>query len=151
MIKRQQALTRRSDCPVSYALDILGDKWTLLVVRDLVFVRKRHFRDFLASPENIASNILASRLRLLVAQGLVARRKDPDSARQVIYELTPKGSDLIPVMLELIRWSAKYDAKTAVPDAFVRRIAKDRDGLIAQLRCGLSPPARGGPSSIDVI
>lgn len=121
---------------------MLGDKWTLLVLRDLVFVRKRHFGEFLASPEGIASNILTSRLRTLEAQGIVKRKQDPASARQVIYELTPKGLDLIPVLIELIRWGATYDAKTAAPGPFVRRIAKDRDGLIAELRAALTgtPP-----------
>lgn len=138
MIKVQARLARRSNCPISYALDVLGDKWTLLVLRDLVFVRKRHFRDFLASPENIASNILTSRLRTLKAQGLVLRRKDPDSARKIIYELTPKGIDLIPVLIELIRWGAKYDARTAAPAVFTHRIEKDREGLIAEIRTALS-------------
>lgn len=134
---------RRSACPISVALDVLGDKWTLLVIRDLVFARKRHFRDFLASPENIASNVLASRLRILEAQGIVSRRVDPDSARKVIYELTPKGIDLVPVLIELIRWGAKYDAKTAAPETFTRRIDRDREGLIAEIRAALAkePPA----------
>jgi len=135
--------SRRSACPISVALDVLGNKWTLLVIRDLVFARKRHFRDFLASPENIASNVLASRLRTLEAQGIVSRRVDPHSARKVIYELTPKGIDLVPVLLELIRWGAKYDAKTAAPEAFTRRIDRDREGLIAEIRAALvkRPPA----------
>lgn len=134
---------RRSACPISVALDVLGNKWTLLVIRDLVFARKRHFRDFLVSPENIASNILASRLRTLETQGIVSRRVDPDSARKVIYELTPKGIDLVPVLVELIRWGAKYDAKTAAPEAFTRRIDRDREGLIAEIRAALvkEPPA----------
>lgn len=134
---------RRSACPISVALDVLGDKWTLLVIRDLVFARKRHFRDFLASPEGIASNILASRLRTLEMQGIVSRRVDPDSARKVIYELTSKGIDLVPVLLELIRWGAKYDSKTAAPEAFTRRIDRDREGLIAEIRVALAkePPA----------
>ena len=128
---------RRSDCPISFALDILGDKWTLLVIRDLVFMRKRHFRDFLASPENIASNILASRLKTLEARGIVSRRPDPASARKVIYELTAKGADLVPVLLELIRWGANYDPKTAAPESFTRRIAEDRERLIAEIRSSL--------------
>jgi DNA-binding HxlR family transcriptional regulator len=128
---------RRSACPISFALDILGDKWTLLVIRDLVFMRKRHFRDFLASPENIASNILASRLKRLEARGVVSRRPDPASARKVIYELTAKGADLVPVLLELIRWGAKYDPKTAAPASFTRRITEDREGLIAEICASL--------------
>ena len=131
---RKKTPPRRSDCPISYALDFIGDKWTLLVLRDLMIVRKRHFRDFLASDEKIASNILASRLKLLEAAGLLTRRPDPENARQVIYEPTEKGLDLLPSMLELVRWSAKYDPRTAAPPALVRRIAEDRDAYIAEIR-----------------
>lgn len=132
--------SRRSACPISFALDILGDRWTLLVIRDLVFVGKRHFRDFLASPEGIASNILASRLRLLGARGIVSRRPDPASARKVIYELTPKGMDLLPVLLELIRWGATHDPKTGASEGFVRRIARDREGMIAEITAAIRKP-----------
>ena len=131
---KQKLPPRRSDCPITFALDLFGDKWTLLVLRDLIIVRKRHFRDFLASDEKIASNILANRLKLLEAAGMLTRRPDPESARQVIYEPTEKGLDLIPSMLELVRWSAKYDPHTAAPPPIVRRIAKDRDGFAAEIR-----------------
>ena len=133
---------RRSPCPISFTLDLLGDKWSLLVIRDLVFARKRHFADFLASPEGIASNILASRLKNLEASGILSRRADPDSARKVIYELTPKGIDLVPVLIDLISWGARHDPKTAAPEAFIKRIDEDRDGMIAEIRAGLAkePP-----------
>jgi len=129
--------TRRSGCPISFALDILGDKWTLLVVRDLVFAGKRHFRDFLNSPEGIASNILASRLRSLEARGIVSRRPDPESARKVIYALRPKGIALVPLLLELIRWGAAHDPKTAAPEDFIRRIVRDREGMIAEITAAI--------------
>lgn len=128
---------RRSGCPIAFALDLVGDRWTLLVIRDLVFAGKRHFRDFLASEENIASNILAARLKTLEARGIVARRPDPDSGRQRIYELTDKGAQLIPALLELARWGAKYDAQTAAPRKLIRRIEQDRDGLVADLKSAL--------------
>ena len=131
---KPQADCRRSPCPISFALDLLGDKWSLLVVRDLVFAHKRHFADFLASPEGIASNILASRLKNLEASGIISRRQDPDNARKVVYELTDKGLDLVPALVELIRWGAKYDAKTAAPQSFRQRIERDRDGFIAEIR-----------------
>jgi len=125
---------RRSDCPIAYALDFVGDKWTLIVLRDLIIVRKRYFQEFLASDEKIASNILASRLKLLECAGLVTRAADPAHARRVIYAPTEKALDLLPAMLELVRWSAKYDAKTAAPPQLVRRIAEDRDGFVADIR-----------------
>ncbi|WP_036515971.1 winged helix-turn-helix transcriptional regulator [Nevskia soli] len=125
--------TRRSNCSVSYALDYIGDKWTLLVLRDLLFNGKRHFRDFLASDENIASNILTQRLKQLVAAELVLRRPDPDSRRSVIYEPTAKAVDLIPVLLELIRWSGKYDPQFRMTAKLARRIEEDRDAVVAEV------------------
>ena len=129
--------SRRSSCPISYALDIFGDKWTLLVIRDLVFSRKRYFLDFLASSEKIASNILADRLKTLEASGIVSRRPDPANARKIIYELTQKGEDLIPALLELVHWGAKYDAETGAPKHFIRRIVKNRESLIAEIKSSL--------------
>jgi len=125
---------RRSNCPIAYALDFVGDKWTLIVLRDLIMARKRHFRELLAGSEGIATNILASRLKLLEAAGLVTRRLDPAEARRVIYEPTEKALDLVPVLIELMRWSTKYDPKSAAPPRFVRRLTQDREGLIADLR-----------------
>lgn len=134
---------RRSPCPISFALDLLGDKWSLLVIRDLVFARKRHFADFLASPEGIASNILANRLKNLEASGILSRRADPANARKVIYELTPKGMDLVPVLIDLISWGARYDPNTVAPAAFIKRIDEDRDGMIAEIRGALANPPQG--------
>jgi DNA-binding HxlR family transcriptional regulator len=124
----------RSHCPISYALEFIGDKWTLLVLRDLIMRRKQYFQDFLEAEEKIASNILTSRLRLLERAGLVTRGADPKHARRVIYTPTEKAFDLLPVMLEIVRWSAKHDAKTLAPPPFVARIATDRDGFIAEIR-----------------
>ncbi len=125
---------RRSDCPIAYALDFVGDKWTLIVLRDLIMARKRHFQEFLAASEKIASNILASRLKLLERAELVTRKTDPVHGRRVIYAPTAKALDLLPAMLELVRWSAKYDARTAAPPKLVRRIAEDRDSFVAEIR-----------------
>jgi DNA-binding HxlR family transcriptional regulator len=112
----------------------VGDRWTLLVLRDLIIVGKRHFRELVTSPEGIASNILAVRLKVLEAHGLITRRRDPDSARQLIYEPTAKGLDLLPAMLELARWGATYDPETAAPENLLHRIERDRDALVAEIR-----------------
>ena len=132
-----------SGCPIDYALDIFGDRWTLLVLRDLVFVGKRHFGEFIASPEGIASNILAARLRKLESCGLIARRPDPDNRRQVVYELTDKGLDLVPVMLEIIRWGGKHDANTAAPRSFLDRLEQDREAVVRETLAGLKRRNRG--------
>jgi DNA-binding HxlR family transcriptional regulator len=128
---------RRSSCPIACSLDILGDKWTLLVVRDMVVERKRYFREFLESPEGIASNILTDRLKRLEESAIVSRRPDPDNARQVIYELTEKGKDLIPVLLDLGSWGLKHNARTAMHKNFARRLKGGREELIAELKATL--------------
>src|ERR1700687_3179743 len=112
--------SRRSNCPIARALDFVGDKWTLVVLRDLIMVRKRYFQELLAGNEGIASNILASRLKLLEAAGMITRRRDPAQAKRVIYEPSEKALDLLPVIIELMRWSTKYDPKSIAPAHFMR-------------------------------
>jgi len=135
----KKELPCRSDCPITFSLDVVGDKWSLIVLRDLIFARKRYFQEFLGSPEKIASNILASRLKLLEKAGLVTRAADAVNARRVIYAPTAKALDLLPVMLEMLLWGTKYHAKANAPEPFVRRAATDRAGLIADLRAQLEP------------
>jgi DNA-binding HxlR family transcriptional regulator len=124
----------RSHCPISYALDFVGDKWTLIVLRDLCLARKRHFQQFLESDEKIASNILAARLKLFENAGLVTRDTDPDHGRRVVYTPTEKALDLMPVLLELLRWGTKYHAKANAPAHIVKGASENRDKLIAELR-----------------
>lgn len=108
---------RRSPCPVACALDLLGDRWTLLVVRDLFFGRK-HFEEFLASPEGIATNILSDRLKLLIGHGLVEKQADEADRRRFIYKLTPRGKSLRKVLLPLTRWSLENIPGTRIlPEA----------------------------------
>jgi DNA-binding HxlR family transcriptional regulator len=121
------------NCPIDFALGIFGDRWTLLVIRDLLFFGKRHFHEIIASQEGIASNILAARLRKLEREGVVSRTADPKNRKQVIYELTAKGLDLLPILLETIRWSGKHDPHTAAPRPFLRRLEKDRKRLIVEI------------------
>ena len=116
----------RSHCPISFALDIVGDRWTLLILRDLLMKKKQTYGELLASEEGMATNILADRLEWLEAHGIVEERRR--SCR-----VTAKGMDLLPMMLEMIAWSAKYDPNTAAPRAFVRRIARSRNEVLADL------------------
>lgn len=98
----------RSPCPIAGALDLLGDRWTLLVVRDLLLYDKRRFADFLASPEGIATNILADRLERLERCGLVERHRYQERPVREEYHPTARGRDLIPVLRELIRWGQRH-------------------------------------------
>ena len=124
--------TRRSVCPLDYALGIFGDRWTLLVVRDLIFGGKRHFREMRDSGEGIASNILADRLKKLEALGLVTRVPDPENRRQVLYEPTEKALDLAPALVEIIRWSGTHDPETAVSRKMLQRIKRERDTVVEE-------------------
>ena len=123
----------RSHCPISFALNVLGDRWTLLIVRDLLFKDKHYFREFVDSEERIATNILTDRLEKLEAHGIVTREPEVENRRNVRYELTSKGRDLAPILVEIIRWSGKHDALTAAPRGFLRRIERDRDKVLRGL------------------
>lgn len=98
----------RSNCPLNFALEILGDKWSLLVLRDMVFFNKRYYNEFLTSDECISTNILAARLDMLEAEGLITKKSDPNHKQKIIYSLTQKSIDLLPVIIEIAIWSDKY-------------------------------------------
>ena len=133
-MKRKSSSARRSDCPIAYALDFVGDKWTLLVLRDLIMVRKRHFQELQSGTEGIATNILSDRLRRLAAAGMITRRAAPGRGRRAVYAPSKKALDLLPVLVELVRWGTKYSPKSGAPPQLLRRLSEDRDGFIAELR-----------------
>lgn len=126
-------MPRRSDCPISNALDFVGDKWSLLILRDLIFFNKHSYLEFLNSPEKMATNILSSRLEKLEKDGLIAKRVDPNDRRKKVYELTPAGKDMLPIMLEMIVWSSKYDPNIDTPKKLIKRAKNDRENLITDL------------------
>jgi DNA-binding HxlR family transcriptional regulator len=115
-------------------LDILGDKWSLLIVRDMIFKGKNTYGDFLNSEEKIATNILADKLAMLEGGGIISKLEHPESKAKVLYVLTQKGIDLIPALVEIIAWSEKYH--DVHPDAvqFVKMIRKNKEGLIKEIR-----------------
>lgn len=112
---------------------MLGDAWSLLIVRDLMFKDKRTYNEFLQGDEGIASNILADRLRKLEAAGIVDKRADPSDARRYIYRLSAKGIDLAPVLVELVLWSARHE-DTDAPSAVLRAMRGDRGAFIEAVR-----------------
>lgn len=124
---------QRSQCPISVALEMLGDAWSLLIVRDLMFRGRRTFNDFLNGGEGIASNILADRLARLEESGILTKRRDKDDARRFVYRLTAKGIDLAPVLVELVQWSARHE-ETDAPPHVLRAMRRDRDRFLAQVR-----------------
>ena len=121
---------KRSDCPVSCSLDVWGDKWSLLIVRDLMFKKECTYGDFLKSAEGIATNILASRLQTMEENKIIEKLDHPDSKAKVLYRLTRKGIDLLPIMIEINLWAEKY---FTIPDdrkAMLKEVKKDKAGFI---------------------
>src|SRR5262245_24393740 len=112
-MKRRKKTRRRSDCAVACTLDLIGDRWTLLIVRDLL-AGKRYFDDFLRSPEGIATNVLAARLRALCAQGLVEKKPDPSDQRRYTYQLSGDGLRLGELLGDVAAWGLKYLPGTKV-------------------------------------
>jgi DNA-binding HxlR family transcriptional regulator len=121
---------KRSDCPVSCSLDVWGDKWSLLIVRDLMFAKECTYGDFLKSPEGIATNILASRLQTLEENKIIEKLDHPDSKAKVLYRLTRKGIDLLPVMIEINLWAEKYFTIPNERKAMLKEVKKDKAGFI---------------------
>ncbi len=122
--------SRRSDCPISQSLDIWGDKWSLLIIRDLMTAKQCTYGDFLKAPEGIATNILASRLLQMEENGLIEKLDHPDSKAKVLYRLTGKGIDLVPVMIEINLWAEKYFIIPADRKAMLKEVKKDKEGFI---------------------
>ncbi|MBW4710331.1 helix-turn-helix transcriptional regulator [Roseobacter sp. YSTF-M11] len=125
---------RVSGCPVAYGLDSFGDRWSLLIIRDLMVHGKKTYSEFLGSDEGIATNILINRLKTLEADGILSKSRDPDNRRSFTYALTPKGKDLAPIVIEIIRWSGKHDDRPSALKPAVRAVEEDPDGFEKRLR-----------------
>lgn len=117
----------RSHCAVNYGVEVFGDRWSLLIIRDIVFDGKKTYGEFLKSEEGIATNVLASRLAFLEGQGIIHRTPSPDDRRKDYCALTEKGLDLIPIMLTIVLWSAKHDPKSNAPSGkgFLERLGRN--------------------------
>jgi len=125
---------QRSGCPISLSLELLGDRWTLLIVRDIVFAGKQHFREFLQSDESISSRTLAERLQTLQEGGVLTCHDDPTHKLKAIYRLTEAGIDLLPVLAELGLWGSKY--RNADPDlgAIAERLSAGGPKMLSQMK-----------------
>jgi DNA-binding HxlR family transcriptional regulator len=120
-------MERRSNCPVAIAIDLLGDRWTLLILRDMLLSGTFHFNDLLAAEERIAPNILSDRLRRLSQAGLIETRKDPKDGRKTINLPTERAIGLLPVILELGTWAATHFECTTAPDGAADDYRGNRD------------------------
>jgi len=115
----------RSYCPINLSLEIFGDTWTLLVLRDLMFAGKRHFRELLQSDEHISSNILADRLARLVAQGLLTKSDDPTHKQKAIYSLTERSIALLPIVVQIGAWGSRWVPEAKKLDGAARKYLRE--------------------------
>jgi DNA-binding HxlR family transcriptional regulator len=120
--------SRRSSCPIACTLDLIGDRWTLLVIRDMMFLGKQRFEEFLESPEGISTNILANRLKSLEDLGLVEKQPYSNHPRRMNYRLTERGHSLRPVMKSMIAWGLKQIPETRVPEAELIKRRENNQG-----------------------
>jgi DNA-binding HxlR family transcriptional regulator len=132
MSKKKPSLKRRSGCPLNASIEMLGDRWSLLIIRDMMLLGSRTYKEFLESYEGIATNILADRLRKLEAYGIIAGAQDPADGRKVNYLLTPKGIDLAPVLTEMVLWAARHE--DTENQALVHQMKKDKQQFLAAIR-----------------
>lgn len=147
----------RSGCPINLTLEVVGDKWSLIILRDMMFGGRRHFRELLTkSQEGIASNVLADRLRTLVDAGILVKGDDPSHKQKALYSLTAKGIELLPVLAQMSSWGLKHQSVT--PELGIRAELLDKGGpaliedFMAELRAehlGEARPEPAGPSVRD--
>ena len=141
MNNRKHTKKGSGKCPIAFALDIFGDKWSLIILRDMLFKGKRHYGEFLTSTEKISTNILANRLEKLESEGLIDKTQDSENLSRFVYSLTDKGKDLLPLLLEMVKWSVKYDPQPGIPDNIItgaparllERLQDNHDVLVAEI------------------
>ena len=128
-----KASEKRSDCPISSSLDIFGDRWSLLLVRDLMLHKTRTYGDFAKSEEKIATNILANRLQVLEENGIIVKLPYPDNKVKGLYQLSQKGVDLVPALIEIALWGGKYVTGTEETSPFLREVKKNKTKFLKNI------------------
>jgi len=120
-------------CPIRFAASVLGDRWCLMIIRDLMFKDRKYYRDFMDAGEGISTNILASRLLKLEAADIITKSQDPEHGKRFIYKLTDKGIALLPVMMSMMAWAAEFDENTEMPVTFLKKLQSDSASLEAEI------------------
>jgi DNA-binding HxlR family transcriptional regulator len=124
----------KSHCPINFALEVFGDPWSLLIIRDIVYFGKKTYGEFLDSEERMATNMLACRLLWLEEKDILVKRPHPTDRRKEIYELTERGLDTIPILVELALWGAHYDVDTQAPSSWITMLKANRDKILPLVR-----------------
>jgi DNA-binding HxlR family transcriptional regulator len=131
-VAKKKGKDRRSGCPLNASVEMLGDRWSLLIIRDMMLRGARTYKEFLECYEGIATNILANRLKRLMAYGIITTQPDPTDGRKVIYWLTEKGIDLAPVLTEMVLWAAGHEETGNQP--LVKQMRADKENFLAGIR-----------------
>lgn len=124
----------RSHCPTNFAVEHFGDKWSLLIIRDLMFKQKRHYNSFFESDEKVSTSVLGDRLKTLEASGIITKGADESKKSRIKYSLTQKGIDMLPFMVDMIVWSGTYDVETEAPQDFLNEATNNREALLTSIR-----------------
>lgn len=124
----------RSHCPINYTLEHFGDKWSFLIIRDLMFKGKRHYNEFLEAGEKVSTSVLGDRLRKLEEMGFISKGQDTVKKSRIRYSLTQKGIELLPILMEMIIWGSVNDALTESPREFMDQATENKEELIARIR-----------------
>lgn len=132
MVRKKPGPKRRSECPLNASVEMLGDRWSLLIIRDMMLRGAHTYKTFLNCYEGIATNILADRLRRLVENGIITAEPDPSDGRKLIYSLTQKGIDLAPVLTEMVLWAAEHE--DTGNQALVQLMQQDKKKFLAGVR-----------------
>jgi DNA-binding HxlR family transcriptional regulator len=124
----------RSHCPVNYTLEHFGDKWSFLIIRDLMFKGKRHYNEFLEAGEKVSTSVLGDRLKKLEEMGIISKGEDTVKKSRIRYSLTQKGIDLLPILLEMIIWGGLNDKLTESPKEFMDQAINQKESLVSEIR-----------------
>ena len=124
----------RSHCPINFTLEHFGDKWSFLIIRDLMFKGKRHYNEFLEAGEKVSTSVLGDRLKRLEKLGIISKGQDSVKKSRIRYSLTQKGIDLLPILLEMIIWGGINDELTESPKEFMDQAANNRAALLESIR-----------------
>ena len=127
----------RSHCPINFTLEHFGDKWSFLIIRDLMFKGKRHYNEFLEAGEKVSTSVLGDRLKKLEEMGIISKGEDTVKKSRIRYSLTQKGIDLLPILLEMIIWGSVKDELTVSPEDFMDQAMQNKELLIKQIRGNL--------------
>ena len=127
----------RSHCPINFTLEHFGDKWSFLIIRDLMFKGKRHYNEFLEGDEKVSTSVLGDRLRKLEKRGIISRSADKVKRSRIRYSLTKKGIDLLPILIDMIVWGGLNDESTEAPKEYIEEAVQNREALIERSRKNL--------------